>query len=113
MTSPPCFMHAIVDLSRLAKYSLLPGKSAMGGTSALIRWQVSGSFSENLSFVEGGNGHNWQGSPGHRHPVQDACAYAVSGLRKLLRISKAASWIRLLIVNGIKRVSKNFAKSKR
>lgn len=63
----------MVALSWLAKCSFVPGLAEIGGTLSLILRQVSGSSAAGGIFFMGGNGHNLQGSPGHKHPVHSAC----------------------------------------
>ena len=70
--SPPFFTHSMVALSWLSKCSFVPGLAEIGGTLSLILKQVSGSSAAGGIFFMGGNGHNLQGSPGHKHPVHSA-----------------------------------------
>ncbi|WP_178377641.1 hypothetical protein [Nitrosomonas cryotolerans] len=73
MTSPPFLTHAMVALSRLKKYSSVPGGDEIGGTISLTRAQVSGSSDSETAPSMAGNGHNLHGSPGHRQPLHAAC----------------------------------------
>lgn len=93
----------MVDLSRLAKYSLLPGNADIGGTASLIRWQVSGASSATASVVIGGSGHSLQGSPGQRHPVHDARTGVANKPKKLLKMIKTIIFINSVLVSRIKR----------
>ena len=70
--SPPLLMHSMVDLSWLAKCSFDPGFAEVGGTFSLILRQVSGSSAAAGISVTAGSGHNLQGLPGHKHPLQSA-----------------------------------------
>lgn len=64
----------MIDLSRLGKYSLDPGCAEVGGTLSLILAHNSGSLGFKGAPSIAGNGQRLQGSPGHKHPVQLACA---------------------------------------
>lgn len=78
MTSPPSLTQAIVELSRLGKYSLDPGCADVGRTRSLIFAQVSDSLGLIGAPSMGGNGHNPHGSPGHKQPWQLAWTGSVS-----------------------------------
>lgn len=78
MTSPPSLTQAAIDLSRLGKYSLAPGCAEVGGTLSRILAQISCSSGFSGSSSIAGNGHNRQGSPGHKQPSQLASAGAAN-----------------------------------
>ncbi len=63
-----------MELSRFGKYSLDPGCADVGGTFSFILAHNSGSLDFDGAPSIAGNGQRLQGSPGHKHPVQLACA---------------------------------------
>ena len=66
-------MQAIIELSKLGKYSLDPGSAEVGGTFFLIMAHKSDSSSlSELFCMAGGNGQRLQGLLGHKHPLQPA-----------------------------------------
>lgn len=85
MTSPPSLTQTIVDLSKLGKYSLDPGCAEVGGAFSLILAHNSCSFGFGNTSCMAGNGQRLQGSPGHKHPVQLACADRANAINHKLQ----------------------------
>jgi hypothetical protein len=49
-------------------------------------------------FLTGGNGHNLQGLPGHRHPEHSACAPPADIPSTTVKTSEAASLAAVLLI---------------